>query len=35
MSCFFHNSSEGIRHSVLLAPQIIGARVDDDVAEMA
>lgn len=35
MSCFFHDSSEGIRHSVLLAPQVIGARVDDNVAGMA
>ncbi len=32
---FFHDSSEGIRHSVLLAPQVIGARVDDNVAGMA
>ncbi len=35
VSCFFHDSSEGIRHSVLLAPQVIGARVDDNVAGMA
>ncbi len=31
-SSFFHDGSEGVRHSVLLAPQVVGARVDYDVA---